>query len=210
MNHDTVDTIDINPNLRVRIEYDTDPGSPRDWDNVGEIAYCSSRETLGSENVSRDRLDEISDGIVNGSLIGMPVYAYCHGGATISTKPFSCPWDSGQSGFVYCTKEKAIKEFGKKLMTKNVLDRTLKCLECEVDIFAQYLEGDVYGIIVERVIRDEDGDETDTEELDSCWGFYGLEYARTEAETMGDYQAKQDVKEAAEAQHWAERDVATV
>lgn len=30
-----------------------------------------------------------------------PIYAYIHGGITISTKPFSCSWDSGVIGYVY-------------------------------------------------------------------------------------------------------------
>lgn len=209
MNQYTVDTIDINPTLRIRIEQDTDPESPGEWDNVGKIAYRSSRETLGTENVSSERLDEISAGIRDGSLIGLPVYAFVHSGSTIATTPFNCPWDSGQSGFVYCTKEKAIKEFGKKVFTAEVREQALKCLQGEVEAFAQYLEGDIYGVIVERVIRDKDGDETDTETLDSCWGFYGLDYAREEAKTMGDHQAELDAEEAAEAQHWAERDVVT-
>lgn len=190
MSKNSVEIIDINPTLRVRIEYDNDSGGPGEWDNVGQIAYCSSRETLGTERVSRDRLDEIRNGIRDGSLIGMPVYAYVHSGATISCgrklrdgtlipgNPFSCPWDSGQSGFVYCTKEKAIEEFGKKIVTAKVRAKALKCLAGEVETFDQYITGQVYGFIVERVIRDEDGDEVDTEELDSCWGHYGLDYCK--------------------------------
>ena len=85
----------------------------------------------------------------------------------------------------------------------------MRRLRGEVEAFDQYLRGDVYGVIVQRVKRDEDGDEVDTEELDSCWGFYGLDYAREEAKQMGKHQAKLDVKEAAEARHWAERDVVT-
>lgn len=210
MKHDSVETIDITPTLRVRIEQDTDAQSPEDWCNLGQIAYSSSRKYLGTENVSRERLMEISKGIEDGSLIGMPVYAFVHGGSTIRTYPFNCPWDSGQSGFVYCTKEKAIKEFGKKVLTVKAREMALKCLNLEVEAFNQYLEGDVYGVIVERVKRDEDGDEVDTEELDSCWGFYGLDYAREEAKRMGEDQAELDVKEAAEAQHWAARDVCTL
>lgn len=209
MSKNSVDTIDINPNLRVNIEYDNDPMSPTEWDNVGQIAYCSSRETLGTENVTRDRLREIQQGIEDGSLIGLPVYAYVHSGVTIRTSPFNCRWDSGQSGYVYCTKEKAIKEFGKKILTKRVEEAALKCLQAEVKVFDQYLTGDVYGVVVQRVLRDEEGDEAGTEELESCGGFYGLDYAREEANRMGDWQAGQDVKEAAERLACEERDIMT-
>ena len=161
------------PSLRINIVQDTDPTSPAEQDNLGEIAYCSSKYALGTESVSRERLVEISKGILDGSLIGMPVWAYVHSGATIRaaySNPFSCPWDSGQSGFVYTTKEKAIKAFGKAYMTIATRDKTLKCLVAEVEAFDQYLTGDVYGYIVEELV---DGD---WKQLDSCWGFYGYDY----------------------------------
>lgn len=187
----STDIIQINDQVRARIEIDQDPMSPADWDNVGEIAYRSSRYTLGTQNVSSERLDEIAAGIRNGTLVGLPVYAYVHSGSLIScgarTKdgtivygnPFSCPWDSGQSGFVYCTKEKAIKEFGKKILTARVKRNVLRCLANEVEAFSQYLEGDVYGVIVERLVDDE------WEEVEAVWGMYGLDYAREEARIMG-------------------------
>jgi hypothetical protein len=209
----TYETVAISTSFRVRIEYDLDAESPAEWDNVGQIAYTSSRETLGTEHVSRERLDEIAAGIRDGSLIGLPVCAYIHGGATIRTTPFSCPWDSGQSGFVYTTREKAVKEFGKKRLTKAVIEKTLNRLRSEVEAFDQYLTGDVYGFIVERVIRDGDGDEVDTEELDSCWGFYGHEYAVAEGTAAGlcEYRRawREALREARLRRYWAQRDVVT-
>lgn len=204
----SVDVIDINPTLRARIEVDNDAESPAEWENLGQIAYCSSRETLGTENVSRERMHDISQGIADGSLIGLPVYAYVHSGVTIRTTAFTDPWDSGHSGYVYCTKEKAIAEFGKKILTPKAKEQALKCLKGEVETFDQYLTSDVYGVIVERVIRDEDGDEIDTQELESCWGFFGLDYAREEAKRMGDDQAEQDIEDAAKAKAAADKEAA--
>lgn len=192
----TVETISVNPLVRARIEYDRDAESPTSWDNVGKIAYRSSRNTLGTENVSESRMDEIAAGIRSGHLIGLPVYAYVHSGAMISCgkslrdgtivygNPFSCPWDSGQSGFVYTTRAKAVNEFGRKLCTQNVVQRALKCLAGEVETFSQYIEGDVYGIIVET--RDDEDDEW--VETDSCWGFYGFDYAKEEAKRMAEHE----------------------
>lgn len=209
MSNHTVETIDISPTLRVRIEYDRDPESPAEWSQFGKIAYCSSRETLGTENVSRDRLYEISKGIRDGSLIGLPVYAYVHSGATIRTAPYSCPWDSGQSGFVYASKDDAIKEFGKKILTAKAKAKAIACLEAEVESFDQWLRGDVYGYVVERLTLDEDGEVGDAEDLDSCWGFYGLDYVIEEAKAIGAHYLAEEVKEAAERAYWAERDVFT-
>ena len=35
----------------------------------------------------------------------VPLYCYEHGNITVSTGAFSCPWDSGQTGWVISTKE---------------------------------------------------------------------------------------------------------
>jgi hypothetical protein len=198
------DIIPFNETIQIRIEQDDDVESPANWDNVGQIAYCSSRTVLGTENVSRRGLDEICDGIEAGTLIGIPVYAYVHGGATIraaESNPFSCPWDSGLSGFVYCTKEKAIEEFGKKVLTPRVKAQALKCLQAEVETFDQYLRGDIYGYIIERVGTKEN--------LDSCWGIYGYDYCLEEAKLAAAQTAAIDAKETTEKRNWEERDVQT-
>lgn len=173
MSDHTVDTFNITPTLRVRIECDMDSESPASWDNFGEITYnARGREVLGTEAISNERFEEIGRGIDDGSLIGLPVYAYVHSGSTIATTPFSCPWDSGRSGWVYATREAAIKEFGKKILTPKVKAHALHCLQGLVDTCNTYLMGEVYGYIVERAVLG------GWEELDSCWGFYGLDYCK--------------------------------
>jgi hypothetical protein len=168
----TYETIKVSDDLRIRIERDTDAESPAEWDNVGNITYRKGcRYVLGTEEVSEDRYHDIIQGIEDGSLIGLPVYAYVHGGATIRAgRAFNDPWDSGRSGVVYCTKAKAIKEFGKKIATQAVIEKTLKSLECEVEAFDMWLTGDVYGYIIERSSGDE------WLHVDSCWGCFGLDY----------------------------------
>lgn len=194
--------------IRVRIEYDEDADSPANWDNLGKIAYYNrARYVLGTEAVSPDRLDEIRDGIESGALVGLPVFAYIHGAVTITTaesNPFQCPWDSGQSGFVYCTRQDAIKEFGGELLTKSVRERALKCLADEVETFNRYLNGDVYGYIVERVTSNDD------EELDACWGFYGLDCAIEEGKAVAAHYVEKAAEEIVEAAYWASRDVVTL
>jgi len=188
---------------KVVVEYDPEPSSPTEWDNVGEIAYSSDRYCIGTENVSREQLREIGAGIENGSLIGLPVYTYIHSGVTIRAgSGFSCRWDSGQSGWVYCTKEKAIKEFGKKICTAKVKEHALRCLKAEVETFDQYLTGQVYGY---RVL-DAEGDGAA-----SCWGFYGdSEDCLKEGVSAAQYLIAAAEEEAAEVLYWAARDIATV
>lgn len=137
----------------------------------------------------------------------LPLYLYDHGGITMSTGSFSCPWDSGQVGWIYTPKDRAIKEWGKD----DWKSKALKYMEGEVETYDTYLTGEVYCINV----TDADG-----ETMDSCCGFFGLDYAREEANAMGEAAVKsrireleeerqRELKEAAEQQYWAERDVIT-
>lgn len=180
-----------------KIEYD-EHAQPYDGDTVGEIAYAKEcREWYGTEGVSRDRMGEIRDGIADGSLIGLPVYVYSHSGATMRTSPFSCSWDSGQSGFVYCTKERALEMCGS-------VEAALEALESEVKLYDAFLTGSVFGYVVE----DAEGNH-----LDSCWGYYGTDEAdgyvkkqMREAAAAAVAAAKAELEEKAQ---WEERGVVT-
>lgn len=133
-----------------------------DWDMVGTMVLterCHYR--FGHKTASMDELERISNDPKN---LVLPVYMYDHSGITINTTGFSCPWDSGQVGIMYCTREKAVYEFGKKLCTKKVAEQAMKCMKGEVDNIDDTLTGNVWGF----QIFDAEG-----EEVDSCWGFVG-------------------------------------
>lgn len=91
----------------------------------------------------------------------LPLYLYDHGGITMSISPFSCPWDSGQVGWIYCTSDAIRKNFG--CLSEENVEKAEELLETEVKTYDHYLRGDCYGF---RLY--EDG-----EEADSCWGFLG-------------------------------------
>lgn len=116
---------------------------------------------------------------IEGNMIVMPLYLYDHSGLSISTSK-SCRWDSGQVGFIYITKKKAVKEWGNKYFTKAVEERAERCIEEEVSVYDNYLRGDVYGYRVSKIRNFikvfEDGSEEFGEEpvlIDSCSGYYG-------------------------------------
>ena len=187
--------------ITANIYYDPEPTSPAEWDNLGEIAYCSDRYTLGTQEVTRERMHEIAAAIESGEYIGLPVYAYVHGGATIRcASAFSCPWDSGQSGFVYVSKAKVREEWKCKRISPKLRETVLSSLRGLVEEFDQFLTGDVYGVVVTNA----EGDE-----IDACWGYYGSDYVEEEAEGMAQHAVAAAEKEVAEAQYWAERDVCT-
>jgi hypothetical protein len=94
----------------------------------------------------------------------------------MNTTGFSCPWDSGQVGWIYITREKVRKEYGCKRVTKKMVEKIKGYLRNEVETYDQYLTGDVYGFRIT--------DEETEEEMDSCWGFFGEKYCMEEAESI--------------------------
>lgn len=189
----------IHCGLTIRIERDEDPENPRTaWDNLCKMMCWHRRYNLGDEKPRHDAgqwwwqqmaamhnyiPDDISpehiDRWRNKYYCFLPLYLYDHGGLSISTGPFSCPWDSGQVGWVYITLEKARKEYNLKEWTDiyeptglTMYEQCIKVMESEVEVYDQYLTNDVW----EYAIEDEDGNT-----LDSCCGCYGYDYCKSEA-----------------------------
>lgn len=142
----------------------------------------------------------------------LPLYLYDHSGITMSTGRFSCPWDSGQVGFIYISKEKAAKEWTSR-EGEELAKAAYACMEAEVEEYDHYLTGEVY----EFVVEDAEG-----EVLESCGGFLGdIDYVKQEARSCAEHfvtkarkaeaeEQAREVWEASERQFWAERDVVTV
>lgn len=97
----------------------------------------------------------------SGRFAMLPLYLYDHSGLTIRTAPFSCPWDSGQVGWIYADKEMMEKEYG--AVTPETIARTMEVLEREVEAYDYYLTGQCYGFQLFE----------GAQEIDSCWGFLG-------------------------------------
>ena len=160
--------VNVLTGLKAIIEYEPDPdfGNPREMDNVGTMICFHKRYNLGDKhNLTLEEAIEVENDPDNFVL---PVYIYDHSGITISTEPFSCPWDSGKLGFIYASKDK-VKEEGISE------DRILDILKSEVDYYDDFLTGEVYGV---RVFDE------DEEEVESTWGIVGFEDAKEIAREM--------------------------
>ena len=83
------------------------------------------------------------------NLCILPVYMYDHSGITLSTGPFSCPWDSGQVGFIYVTKEKCDKEQVDFAKAEDYLKGEIATLD-------QYVTGDIWCIDIQQLVIFED------------------------------------------------------
>ncbi len=69
----------------------------------------------------------------------LPLYLYDHSGITMSTSPFNDPWDSGQVGYIYCTK-KDVEESG--LNPETDYNEVEEMLKEEVKEYDKWLTGD--------------------------------------------------------------------
>lgn len=173
----------------IEIEQDElNQDSPRNWDNLGTIVCFHKRYNLGDtdhgyKSADYTSWDELETAIRkdNDVAIILPIYMYDHSGITINTTGFSCPWDSGQIGFIYVSKETARKEYGWKNITKERKEKLAEYLRNEVKTYDQFLTGDVWGFVIK--------DDTD-EEVDSCWGFYGRDYCEEDAKSIVDHIVK--------------------
>jgi hypothetical protein len=171
--------------MKLRIERDDDPLSPRDNDNFGVMVCFHKRYNLGDKTDLRSNqfygwreLHEYIEKELGGVVI-LPLYLMDHSGITMRTdsEQFracdSAGWDWGQVGFIYATREAVLANFMKKRLTKSLLEQTAIVLENEVEVYDQYLQGDVWGYIIE----DDQGNV-----VDSLWGMFGYDYAKQEAE----------------------------
>lgn len=157
--------------MTIRICYDENADSPREWDNVGTI-YSNHRDY----NPDGHKIDEIENEegkLVSEELdrrfIWLPVYYYEHGELSVSTKrdyPYNDRWDSGLFGIIAVEKERLRKEQGWKAITKKRREQILRSLEGEIETFDSYCRGEVYGFVVDN----EEG-----EWINSCYGYYGDE-----------------------------------
>lgn len=156
------------------LKHDNHADSPRTWDNLGTMICFHKRYDLGDSHgyssIDYSSWEQMEKDLIKkeNTAVILPLYLYDHSVVTISTAPFSNRWDSGQVGFILVSKEKALADFGGKIVTAKLKQKIEKQLEGEVETYAQFLEGDVYGFSIE----DEDGNH-----IDSCYGFYGSDFA---------------------------------
>jgi hypothetical protein len=167
---------------KIEIIQDDSPFDPRGDDNLGTMVCFHGSYSLGDKHEYRQQdycgWNELENDIIKNEDVGviLPLYLYDHSGITMNTTGFHCPWDSGQVGFIFISKEKMRKEYSKKRISKQLKARIAGYLRNEVETYDQYLTGDCWGYVI-----------TDTEEgsqTDSCWGFFGADVCMEEAEGM--------------------------
>lgn len=180
-------------NYLVSIQYDEFPLNPRkDMSFLGKLCLLHRRYDLWNDTTYKE--DQFSNwGDLEETLreeydavVILPVFMYDHGGITVSTKPFSCRWDSGQVGYTFITREDFTKEYG-EVTLGNVQEKTAKAeslLIAELEVYSKYLEGDIYQYIIMK----------NGEIMDSLGGFYDLDDCKKEAGLMANSLHERDLK----------------
>jgi len=170
--------IEACPRLEEIIEY---------WDNEGfNWLYDKYEDDLETTlKVIGKHIDSLVEAVIAEHFVMLPLYLYDHSGITMNTTGFSCPWDSGQVGYIYCSLTKAMEDFNATNWndlvneTTTLREMTERNLRTEIDTYDQYIRGDIWGFVVEEQV------ETDEwESVDCCFGFYGSD---PEKNGMSDY-----------------------
>jgi len=177
MSNSLVNEFNLESGKILEIHVDESSESPRQWDNLGTI-WCSHKKYNfkddhapkidvddydGWEHIKKYLIRKEDAGII------LPIYVYDHSDIDLSTEPFGDKWDSGQIGFIYCTKTKIKSEFHIKKITKKLKERVIECLKGEIETYSQYVRGEVYGFKLIQI----DMSTQERIELESCWGFFG-------------------------------------
>lgn len=171
----------------INIYYDESPMHPRtDFYNLGTIYTAHRRYQPEKDFDKHFSIDEVFDGKIGNfresflqKHVALPIYLYNHSGITISTRPFSCPWDSGFFGIIAVSLENVRKEYGWKTVTQKRREEIEKYLLGEIEELDNYYTGEVFRY---KVIEESTG-----EEIDSCSGFSGkagIEYIESECKAM--------------------------
>lgn len=182
----------------IEIHIDGDPFSPRDDDNTSTMVCFHKRYNLGDKHSYNEKdyasWGELYDAIEadDKPILIRPLYMYDHSGlafrmGTGFNDIDSGGWDWGQVGWIYVSKDSFDAErpvlsgvMPQTETEEETLARCLKLMESELETYAQYVNGEVYGFVISKIEVCSHGDEH-REEIDSCWGFYGQDYCLQEA-----------------------------
>lgn len=151
-------------NISVEIIVDDYAESPRTWDNATKFAMFHKRYNLPNEigidhnhYASWDKMQEALDKKYKWVY---PVFMLDHGGIAFSVNAFDCKFDSGQVGFI--------------VSNEGTPEEAYMHATSELKTFGDYVNGDVYGVRVFEDTRTQSG--LVTEEIDSCYGYYGCDH----------------------------------
>lgn len=136
---------------------DEDAMNPRHDSNLGVLYILRPPRGMSMTDVAAYAPDAES------APIKIPIYVLDHGGISIRSRPFHCPWDSWRAGTYYVTEETIVAEYGDS--TPASLALAERVARAELDVYARWVEGETYGYTISKGDAD----------ITSCGGYYGRE-----------------------------------
>jgi hypothetical protein len=177
--------------LFIKIQADSDASSPsEDADKNAFLVYGHRDFTVNGPDEEKAREVHEAKSTWEETHHVWPVFAYIHSGVHLQLgTDAGLPdrqWDVSMCG--YC------------LVTRDASDipEPRKYAEGMIETWNQYLSGDVWGYDIElhKLQTDSDGDPIEERDYyerhsraldeDSCWGFYGSEYALQETKSIAE------------------------
>jgi len=177
------------------ISTDDDPINPREYDDdIVTIHVAHTRYNFGDENYNdRESIEEARQEAKRNGDLTLPLYMYDHSGITISLSPFSCPWDSGQVGFVQVSRKAMIENWGKVNFTPKLKEKAKEVAKNVVQELDDYLTGNVHRFDVCPI--DEDGEYDTIDSIEGCGNFIGdIKYCIDDAKGNIDWIVKDKMK----------------
>ncbi len=162
---------------RIRVFHDLDAANPLEDCEMGIILSLSSRHVNYHPGSVDDLLENNPDAV--------PLNYYEHGLCRWSVAGelpahLRCPWDSVSFAGIWLPDAETLvsaRNYGGR--TRQHFMRKRARQAC--DVYTQWCNGDVYGYDIERITTCSHCGEEAAESVDSCWGFYGLDYCLGEA-----------------------------
>jgi hypothetical protein len=178
----------VEDGIMVRIVADMDPQNPREMgDMLGVFVDWHRRDQVGDRHIDDGEKRALERGgwktlvawlkRTKHAVCVLPVALYDHSGwhVWVGSKPHvfdSAGWDSGQVGFIYATREQVA-------LIGAPLDSVERQLRAEIEELDEYFTGQVFGIKAYLPVTQDEEDIDDWEEVDACWGYFGLDHTLT-------------------------------
>jgi hypothetical protein len=166
--------------FRIRIYPDGDTPNPlEDWSEMGTILSLNRRRANFNPSRVEFAIENDPDAV--------PLSYFEHGQCLWSVAgelpaECRCPWDSvGFAGVWLPDAETLASASNYGGFTRRMFLRKRARQACEA--YTQWCNGEVYGYDIERLTVCPHCGEESAEPVDSCWGFYGLDYCRSQAES---------------------------
>lgn len=165
--------------------------SLRGCDNLGTIYYVSQEYELGDERIDRRDIPDLDKRCEKGELLCLPAFVHMPN-CLYHLDGNNLDWETGQTGIIAVSREKVLKNYKKKIISKKLRETVLKQLQAEIDLFNQYLSEGTYAFIVSHTKTCDKCKHTERIVDESVCGYYDFEQCKAEAKETCEQLIQQD------------------